>query len=659
MDLLQAEAVGQPITLIIPPELWSEEETILRKTGAGDTVEHHETVRVTKGGKRINVSLTISPLRDATGKVVGSSKIARNITSQKLAQEELKKSQERFSNVFRRSPTALSLTSAETQCFLDVNEAFERLSGYTRAELIGKSALEVGLRMDPSERAKLTQQLQAERFLRNVECEFQGKDGRVVIGLTCAELVEIGGELCVLGVITDITDRKETEAKLQVSENRMAGIVASAMDAIIAIDDEQKIVLFNVAAEKMFGCSKRIAIGQSVSRFIPERFRAAHSGHVRRFGETGVTNRTMGTQGALWARRSNGEEFPIEASISHVENSGKKLFTVIIRDVTERRRAEDAAAESEKRFRLIANTAPVLIWMSGSDRLCNYFNQPWLEFTGRRLEQELGNGWAEGVHPQDLRSCIDTYTRHFDRRERFKMEYRLRRHDGEYRWVLDIGVPRVNSDGSFAGYVGCCMDITEQKEARAVLIDFSSRLLRAGEEERARIARELHDDINQRLALLANGLQEVEQAAASNGNPSQKRGLQDLRRLTSEIATDIQYMSHQLHPSKLHYLGLAAAVRDLCRESAQQHKIEVECVVRDLPEHIDDHVSLNLFRVVQEALRNAVKHSHARHVNVELTCQASAFHLRVSDDGVGFNPEGLTCSYTDLDWSACGNVCGP
>ena len=159
----------------------------------------------------------------------------------------------------------------------------------------------------------------------------------------------------------------------------------------------------------------------------------------------------------------------------------------------------------------MADTAPVLIWMSGPDKLCNYFNRPWLEFTGRSIEQELGNGWAEGVHPDDLSICLDTYTLHFDRHERFSVEYRLRRVDGEYRWVLDIGVPRFSSDGSFAGYVGCCMDISDLKQARATVIEFSGRLIRAGEEERGRIARELHDDINQRLALLANGLQEVEQ----------------------------------------------------------------------------------------------------------------------------------------------------
>jgi PAS domain S-box-containing protein len=144
-------------------------------------------------------------------------------------------------------------------------------------------------------------------------------------------------------------------------------------------------------------------------------------------------------------------------------------WVAVVLDITERKRAENAVRESEQRFRLAADTAPVLMWMSETDKLCNYFNKPWLDFTGRSMEEELGNGWAEGVHPDDLARCLETYTQSFDRRENFRMEYRLRRHDGEYRWVLDIGVPRFNPDRSFAGYIGVGVDVTERRMAEEAL----------------------------------------------------------------------------------------------------------------------------------------------------------------------------------------------
>jgi PAS domain S-box-containing protein len=138
--------------------------------------------------------------------------------------------------------------------------------------------------------------------------------------------------------------------------------------------------------------------------------------------------------------------------------------------------------------------------MAGADKLCTYFNQPW-QFTGRPLEADLGNGWTEVVHPEDVSTCLDTYSRAFDRRDRFEMQYRLRRHDGEYRWVSDIGVPRYNPDGSFAGYIGSCMDVTDRKLAEEALASMGRKLIEAHEEERTWIARELHDDINQRFVV--------------------------------------------------------------------------------------------------------------------------------------------------------------
>ena len=144
--------------------------------------------------------------------------------------------------------------------------------------------------------------------------------------------------------------------------------------------------------------------------------------------------------------------------------------------VEERGTGETELRESESRFQIVADAAPVLIWMAGVDKLCTFFNKPWLEFTGRSMEQELGNGWAEGVHPDDLQDCLEVYTSAFDARQPFVMQYRLRRNDGEYRWISDQGVPRYNPQGRFVGYIGSCVDVTETLNKDEALRESEERM---------------------------------------------------------------------------------------------------------------------------------------------------------------------------------------
>ena len=317
-----------------------------------------------------------------------------------------------------------------------------------------------------------------------------------------------------------------------------------------------------------------------------------------------------------------------------LQNKWEKLAK---KSADELRQSARALLESEQRFRVMADGAPMLIWLSDADDLRTDFNRAWLEFTGRPLEQERGKGWAESVHPDDLAQCLEV-ARDALRGERgFTHEYRLRRHDGQYRWMLRRALPRFLSNGDFAGFIGCCIDVNDLKEAETVRAEFSGRLIRAQEEERARIARELHDDINQRMALLANGIRQLDEGGSGKDAAARSGQLADLGRLTDEISADIQHLSHQLHSSKLQYLGVAAAVRDLCQEFSRQHHVEVACSAQKLPRNVDQNVSLCLFRIVQESLRNVAKHSHAAHVKVELVPEGSGIRLRVSDDGVGFD----------------------
>jgi PAS domain S-box-containing protein len=163
-----------------------------------------------------------------------------------------------------------------------------------------------------------------------------------------------------------------------------------------------------------------------------------------------------------------------------------------IRDLYERLR------ESEQRFRTMADCAPVLLWMAGTDSLCNFFNKSWLEFSGRTMEEEYGNGWAEAVHAEDFQRCMHVYLNAFVERQPFRMEYRLRRHDGEYRWILDTGVPRFAPGGTFEGYIGSCIDITELRQAHDAL---------------ARVNDDLELRVQQRTAALQTMNAELEQFA--------------------------------------------------------------------------------------------------------------------------------------------------
>jgi PAS domain S-box-containing protein len=315
----------------------------------------------------------------------------------------------------------------------------------------------------------------------------------------------------------------------------------------------------------------------------------------------------------------------------------KQSTEALLASNTELKRSEGVLRESEQRFRLVADTAPVLIWMSGSDKKCTFFNEGWLHFTGRSIASQLGDGWAEGVHAEDLRICMDTYTQAFDRHQEFRMEYRLRRHDGEYRWVLDIGVPRFDQERFFVGYIGTCVDLTDRKLAETALASVSRRMIEAQEQERTRIARELHDDIGQRLALFTVHLAQLHEEPTNL--PGVRSHAGELKSQIIEIATDVQALSHRLHSSKLEYLGLATAMRGFCKEFGEQQEVDIDFETHDLPGNLSPDISLCFFRVLQEALHNSVKYSGVRHFDVRSWGTPNEVHLTVSDFGSGFDIE--------------------
>jgi PAS domain S-box-containing protein len=381
--------------------------------------------------------------------------------------------------------------------------------------------------------------------------------------------------------------------KFRDGQEQLTGIVKSATNAIIVVDDEQRITVFNPAAEVMFGCTAADACGTTIDRFLPPPFRAQLTSR----GEPGDPPTAPADRALkpLLLVCADGRQCFVEASVVVTGSGSRTLHTFILRDDTERRKAEAALQESEERFRIMADTAPMMVWMSGPDKPCTYLNKLWLDFTGRTLDDELGNGWQQGIHPDDISHCVDIYEAAFDQREKFSMEYRLRHHDGSYRWILDNGVPRFTPDGGFAGYVGCCVDVTSHKMAEAALSSLSQKLIEAHESERSRIARDLHDDVAQRMAVLTIELDRLDQALPLSVTELRTR-FKTVSARALDLAKDVQAMSHRLHSSKLEYLGVVAASDAFCRELSEQQHVEVDFSGEHIPRDLPKDVALCLFR---------------------------------------------------------------
>lgn len=307
-------------------------------------------------------------------------------------------------------------------------------------------------------------------------------------------------------------------------------------------------------------------------------------------------------------------------------------------DITERKVNEIALRESEDRFRRMADSLPVAIWMSDTNGDCIYVNKLWLEMVGRDLRDEIGAGWLDSVHPADRADCRARILTAFAAREPFRIEYRVRAQEGAWRTVIDTGMPRYGSDGAFHGYVGGCLDITERTHAEQALHDVNLRLMGAQDDERRRIARDLHDHLSQQLALLAIDLQQLSLHLPPPAQDVQPM-LQEAWRRTTEIASDVHAISHRLHPSKMESLGLVATIKAHCRDVSRQN-FAVEFVSDNVPRDIPTDRALSIFRVIEEALSNVQRHSGASSARVVLAWGDEELLLRVTDNGRGFNQDG-------------------
>ncbi len=269
--------------------------------------------------------------------------------------------------------------------------------------------------------------------------------------------------------------RRAAEDALRLSEERNQLIVETALDAVVTMNRQGLVRGWNSQAERMFGWTRAEAMGRELAELIiPEARRADHRAGMQRYLQSGVV-RILNKRIEMISLHAKGHEFPVELAVTPIGFGDELMFCAFIRDITGRSRAEAALRESEQRFRSTANAAPVLIWMSAKDKKCTWFNQRWLDFVGREIEQELGDGWCDNLHPADFDRALDTYHAAFDARRPYEMEYRLQRDDGAWRWLLERGTPNIGPGGEFEGYIGTCIDITEHRETLEQLRESRAR----------------------------------------------------------------------------------------------------------------------------------------------------------------------------------------
>jgi PAS domain S-box-containing protein len=319
-------------------------------------------------------------------------------------------------------------------------------------------------------------------------------------------------------------------------------------------------------------------------------------------------------------------------------------FQSIGRDVTDRKRAELALKESEERFRTMADTAPVMIWMADPEGQVTLVNAARLAFTGRPPEHELDTAWQAGIHPDDRPRCLETYQKSLQARESFTITYRLRQFDGSYRWVLDTGVPRMAPGGSYLGHIGSTIDITEQKRAEDILRQLTSRLLQLQDEERRRLARELHDGTAQTIVGVSLNLTRLQELVHQSSALTDEAGrlLDDSQALVEQALRELRTKSYLLHPPQLEAAGLVPTVQWYLRGYSQRCGIDVELVAPSDFGRLPTDAEQAFFRVLQEALANVQRHANSARARVVLGRARRVARLIVKDFGGGMGGDALS-----------------
>jgi PAS domain S-box-containing protein len=525
----------------------------------------------------------------------------------------------------------------------ECNELFQQMVGYTAEELRGLRYQDLTpVKWHAFEAAIIEQQVLVRGHSEIYEKEYRRKDGTIFpVELRAVAIRNPVDEVPVgmWAVVRDISERKEAERRLIESREALAdareallALINSTTDLIWSVDPQKfGLIIFNEGLREYF--AKRgihIRPGMTPSDLLPPDFAARWC----KFYERVLRDGPFVEQYITASKRP-----VLLLSFSPVRRGNAvSAIAVFGKDITERIQSEEALRVSEERFRQVAESVSDFIWEVNAEGLYTYTNPAVEQILGYTSEELVGKKhfydlFAENVREELKNSAFRTFAagqafRGFSNVNVAK--------DGRLVHLETSGVPILDEAGKLLGYRGADTDVTERRMSEQALRDLSGKLINAQEEERLRLAREIHDDFCQRLALLA-----INTSLLGQSPPASIETLQTvLSRQYDEInalANDAHRMSHDLHPARLEQLGLGAAMGALCRDLATAHELAIAFEPGDLPPCVPPVLALCLYRVTQEALQNVVKHSGATTANVELTCRDGDLCLVVRDDGVGFD----------------------
>jgi PAS domain S-box-containing protein len=548
----------------------------------------------------------------------------------------LRASEERFQTAFYSSPMAMAITTLAEGRYVDVNEAFERQMGYGRAELIGRTTLELNVWPSPGDRAAMIARLQSERTLRDQNTQFRTKSGRLITTLYTVALISIAGQPCVLAAIEDITAQRQAEDALRASESKFRLLAETTLCGIFIYRRDGTFCYFNPRVEAFTGYSSEELRSMTVWDVIHPESRDL----TRTRAEARWRGEAVPVRYQFKLVTKDGEARWVDFTATPTVFDGEPAILGTAFDITTSKRHEQEAKEHTAFLQALIANSPFGILVGGKDHRARFCNPAFARIFLYSEDEVVGKEPDELVGVAEDADAAE-YSRRVMNGQAVHATALRRRKDGSQVNVDFHAMPLIVGD-TFVGCVGIYQDITERVESEAKLGALRDRLTRVQDDERARIARELHDDLGQRLALLTIQLSELQQASLDVA-PSLAEQLESSRKLSEEICVEANLLSHRLHPSRLAHIGLTNALSRLCDEFAQQGSMKIDFQHDEIPE-LPSEVTTCLYRVAQEAIRNAEKHSGSRQVRVELAAGSDSIRLCVSDSGRGFAATSAECS---------------